>query len=616
MSDGVGTATFDGPAEPQRRVAGLACDRGPVPRVEPDRSEIRGRKGSIYYRAHSYHTKVPPEGIVGAIEHFTSPGSVVVDPFCGSGMTGIACLLSGRRGIISDLSPSAVHIARNYTAPADPEGVRAAGERILRSLSGTEAYLQSAPCRSCRAEARTEYAVWSDVFACPRCDSEIVFWEAGLTEDRQAIRTSVPCASCNGAWRKVELRWLRSIPVAISVACQGCGRRTHDPLSKAEQAQLVALDRRAIPEWYPTVAFEDTREMWRGQHRDQAISTSADFFTTRNLWALSCLWKRIGEIADGRTRDALRFVFTAIVNRASRRYQWHPKRPTNVLSSTLYIASLSYEFNVFSLFRRKLRAATALFESTAELQGRVDVHRGPAQDLSRIPDGSVDYIFTDPPFGSNIFYSDASFLWEAWLGEATETALETVVHRSMRRENGAKTLRDYEHLMARAFDEMGRILRPNAWASVMFHNSNDEVWSALQRSIDTSGFEVGAAVAFDKGQPSFKAVKGALAGERVPSFDLVLHLRRRMGASVPTPVGRGDRDVEKVLVDRLRAHLAEAPPRRRTTPYIHSLAMRVLLEEGLSLEGFSFRHIEDLCQEYFVSDGNQWTIAVRENPDE
>lgn len=616
MPEGMGAATFNGRAEAQSRLAVLTCDRGPVPLVEPDRSEIRGRKGSIYYRAHSYHTKVPPEGIARAIEHFTSPGGVVVDPFCGSGMTGIACLLSGRTGIISDLSPSAVHIARNYTAPADAKAVRAAGEKILRSLSGVEDYLQSAPCRSCGATARTEYAVWSDVFACPRCDSEIVFWDAALTEDRQAIRKSVPCASCSGEWKKVDLRWIRSMPVALSVACQKCGKRTEGPLSSAEQARWLALDRQAVPEWYPTVPFEDTREMWRGQHRDQGIATSADFFTTRSLWALSCLWKCIHEIGDGRTRDALRFVFTAIVNRASRRYQWHPKRPTNVLSSTLYIASLSYEFNVFSLFRRKLRAATALFESTAELPGAVDVHRGPAQDLSRIPDGSVDYIFTDPPFGSNIFYSDASFLWEAWLGEATETTLETVVHKSMKRENGAKTLLDYEHLMAQALAEMGRVLRPNAWASVMFHNSDDEVWSALERSIEASGFEVGAAVAFDKGQPSFKAVKGALAGERVPSFDLVLHLRRRNGAPAPTPTGRDERDVEAVLVDRLGAHLAEAPPRRRTTPYLHSLAMRLLLEEGLSLDGFSYRHIQELCQEHFVSDGDQWTIAVRDSPDE
>ena len=32
---------------------------------------------------------------------------------------------------------------------------------------------------------------------------------------------------------------------------------------------------------------------------------------------------------------------------------------------------------------------------------------------------SVDYVFTDPPFGSNIFYSDMSLFHEAWLGRRT-----------------------------------------------------------------------------------------------------------------------------------------------------------------------------------------------------
>ena len=597
------------------RLADLVGNRGPVDDRTPDRSEIVGRKGSVYYRAHSYHTKVPPEGIVGAIEHFTNPGDIVADPFCGSGMTGVACLLSGRRGVLSDLSPAAVHIARTYAAPANPEAVQAAGESLLRSLAALEANLQGIACRACGAGATTEYAVWSDVFACPRCGGEILFWTAGRSEDQQSIRKMIPCGSCDGEWRKAELRWLCSTPVVASVSCRGCGKRTQGPLSSTEQAELLALDRRAIPDWYPELPFEETREMWRGQHRDQGVHTSADFFTPRNLWALSSLWRSIHQLADERTRDALRFVFTAIVNRASRRYQWNAKRPTNVLTSTLYISSLSYEFNVFSLFRRKLRAATALFESTTGLAGQVDVHKGPAQHLSWIPDHSVDYVFTDPPFGSNIFYSDASFLWEAWLGETTDPALEAVVHKSVKPENGGKTLLDYERLMAEAFSEMNRILRPNAWASVMFHNSSDEVWSALERAIETAGFEVGAAVAFDKGQPSFKAVKGSLAGERVASFDLVLHLRRWNTAAVGIRSGRHNATAAaaaKVVVDRLRAHLAEAPPRRRTMPYVHSLAMRVLLEEGLPLEGFSYGNVEALCERHFVRDGERWALSTQE----
>ena len=84
--------------------------------------DIAGGKGSVFYRAHSYHTKVPVEGLIQLMEHYTDPGDVVLDPFCGSGQTGVAAVLTGRRAVLSDLSPAAVHIARGYTARVDPLG--------------------------------------------------------------------------------------------------------------------------------------------------------------------------------------------------------------------------------------------------------------------------------------------------------------------------------------------------------------------------------------------------------------------------------------------------------------------------------------------------------------
>lgn len=583
----------------------LNSDPTPVAPREPDRSEIVGRKGSIFYRAHSYHTKVPPEGIARQIEHYTNPGDVVVDPFCGSGMTGVAALMTGRRGFISDLSSAATHIARGYTSPVDSAELRRTGEQLLASLAPLEAELYGTGCPRCSDVARIEYTVWSDVFGCPACSREIVFWQSAVDAETGAIAKAIEC-SCGHMSAKRDLHWLRSEPVLQSVACRRC-KRVEREVDDAERARIAVLGRSTITAWYPTAAFESWREMWRGQHRTQAIDTAADFFTDRNLAALAELWAGVGRETDDALRSALRFAFTASVNRASRRYQWNPKRPTNVLSSTLYIASLSYEFNVFSLFRRKLKSAIDLNAATRAMSGSAHVFRTPAQSLDHLPDQSVDYVFTDPPFGSNIFYTDSSFLWEAWLDDLTDTTKEAVVHQSQRAEHGGKSLNDYEKLMREAFEEMARVLRPNAWASVMFHNSSDEVWSALARAIETSGFEVGSAVAFDKSQASFKGLKGQLAGEKVPNFDLVLHLRRqaagpRQRAAVPKAAA-----IRELVEARLIEHVAAAPPSRRSTAYLHSLVMRVLLEEQLPVDGFSYAAVETLCQSVLRWDGSAWT---------
>lgn len=579
-----------------------------VPERQPDRNEIVGHKGSIYYRAHSYHTKVPPEGIARLVEHYTDRGDWVLDPFCGSGMTGLACLMTGRQGVLSDLSPAAVHIARNYVSPCDPVSFAKAAAQLLDHLEPLELALYETRCGTCAERAVVEYTVWSDVFTCPACAHEIVFWEGARDPATGNIARAVRCGSCARAWSKRELLWRESTPVLQSIRCPTCRKRWEEPITSESRARALDFDRSHIPVWFPTSAFEQSREMWRGQHRDQGVLTAADFYTTRNLWALAAIFDHISHIRDARLREALRFLFTSIVNRASRRYQWNAKRPTNVLTSTMYLASLSYEFNVFSLLRRKVTALSRLYETTAHLPGRAEVCQSPAQSLVHIPDRSIAYVFTDPPFGSNIFYGDSSFLWEAWLGEQTEMELEAVINRSVRPERGGKTVHDYEKLMTEAFEEAARVLRQNGWMSVMFHNSSDEVWSALERSVEAAGFEVGSAVAFDKRQASFKGIKGQNAGERVPSFDLVLHLRHRAATRASRKVTTAI-SVRRIVATRLRDHLATAPPAHRSTPYLHSMAMRVLLEEGLPLHGFSYEAIEELCSELFDWDGAAWSLC-------
>ena len=568
----------------------------------PYRSEVVGGKGSVFYRAHSYHTKVPPEGIVRMIEHYTEPGDVVVDPFCGSGMTGVACLQTGRTGLLSDLSPAAVHIASGYAAAPDAIGFGDGARTLLDGLADLEAQLYGTRCAHCAADARIEYTVWSDTLDCPSCAHRIRFWDAAKQADGTLSKT-LCCPQCAATFRKNEATLTAPVPVLVSVSCPHCRRRDQRPLTKRELAAALRPRRSDIADWYPTTPFENWREMWRGQHRTLGIHTAADFFTDRNLCALAAVWRHANDSAH---RAMLRFAVTAVVNRASRRYQWNPKRPTNVLSGTLYVASLTYEFNVFSLLRRKLSAVGQLVGALADAPGTCTIAQSSAAALHHVDSGTVDYVFTDPPFGANIYYSDASFLWESWLDSFTPTAQEAVVSTSLPVAHGAKTLQDYEKLMSASFSEVARVLKPKAWASVMFHNSDDAVWSALERALESADLHLESAIAFDKTQPSFKSIKQITDQERVSSFDLVLHLRaaghgrkRRTPAAKTLP--------QDSLIAAIATHLTTATKRRRTTPYIHSFVMRTLLEAGRPLTGYSYRDVETLLGEHFDTVDGTWT---------
>jgi DNA modification methylase len=586
--------------EGQEVIKALDPHRGPVALRQPDDKEISGGKGSIYYRAHSYHTKVPVEGLVRLLEHYTDPGDVVADPFCGSGMTGLAAVLTGRRAVISDLSPAAVHIARGYTARADPSLVAVAGKKVLEALTPVENALYG------DSAGRIEYTIWSDVYACPDCEAEILFWESGVDHESGKLNVELRCPMEHGPYPKTVLQWLRSVPVQENLTPAAGRRRLVRKVNDATRI-LSFVAREDIPWWYPQTPWEVWREMWRGQHREMGIGTAADFFTPRNLYSLTALWHEIGQIDDTRIRDALRFVFTATVNRASRRYQWHPSRPTNVLSSTMYVASLNYEFNVFSLFRRKLSAIVELYQRTWLAPGVCEVRQGSATDLAWAPDQSVDYVFTDPPFGSNIFYADSSFLWEAWLSDATDIAAEAVVNKKLAPELGGKDLGGYEALMTTAMSEVARILRPNAWASLQFHNTDDKVWSSVQRAVEDAGFAVEAAVTMDKGQSSFKGLRHEGKGERVANFDLVLHLRRDLTTAPRRTKAVRESTREGVVVELL-AHVANAPRSRCTTPWLHSVVMRWLIAQGARLDGWSFTAVENLCAEIFDRAGGTWVV--------
>jgi hypothetical protein len=189
-----------------------------------------------------------------------------------------------------------------------------------------------------------------------------------------------------------------------------------------------------------------------------------------------------------------------------------------VLGGTLYISSLRYEWNVLSLWRRKANAVAKLFREVAIPPGAVEICRGSATALP-LADGSVDYCFTDPPFGAHIVYSDASLLWEAWLDDLTDRGDEAIVVSGG---TNPKSVDDYGALLLQSFREIHRVLKPDRHATVVFQATDPEVWGAVQRAASEAGLALLGATTLDKGQPSFKQIKGQVEGERVATSDIVL----------------------------------------------------------------------------------------------
>jgi hypothetical protein len=546
---------------------------------------VAHRSGGVY-GTHAYHTKVPPEAIAVCIEAHSQPGDLVLDPFCGSGMTGVAAGLSGRYAFLGDLSPAAVHIASNYTTPCDPDAFRGAVDRVLNKVGERVAALYRSVHDG--AEATVEYLVWSDIRACPACGAEQSMWahrEAGLRR--------ISCLECSEENAKRAMPVVGEIPVEANLSLPGRSRLVRDPTP--QDLGLDSLPRR-MP-WHPRNGFDSSRPMWRRGHHELGIETVADFYSRRNLAALGLLWEAASRERDTRLRSALRFSLTAIADRASRRYQWNSKRPTNVLGGTLYVSSLRYEWNVLSLWRRKTSAVGRLFASNPVPVEAVEVRQGNAAKLPLAVD-SVDYCFTDPPFGGHIVYADSSLLWESWLDDLTDTESEAIVVSGGDR---PKSIADYRALLTAGFTEVSRVLKPGRPATVVFQATDPAIWEAVQGATRDAGLSLVDATTLEKGQPSFKQVKGQVEGERVATSDVVLTLRNGRTRS---------RRVDSSPLEAAHSAILEiaAAGQRATTGHLYASVNARLLRDGHA-QVLGFEEVSALLEENFERSDEGWVVA-------
>ena len=246
------------------------------------------------------------------------------------------------------------------------------------------------------------------------------------------------------------------------------------------------------------------------------------------------------------------------------------------LTGTLYIPQLSSEANVLEVMRNKIKQLRRYYRAYGT--GRSEppsLLLGSATDLSSIPDASMDYVFTDPPFGSNIYYADCNLIWESWLGRFTNSSQEAVVNRALTVQRGGKSLEDYAALMRRALCEIARTLKPGAWATVVFHNTDAAVWKAIRDAAEAAGFSFHEAASLDRRQRSHKGYKGRSGSEDVAHFDVVFNLQKPKTVARAVPLRKAKTDiamlVRSVAKDRANRKPRDPgdPRRSDATPCVH-----------------------------------------------
>ncbi|MFC1584567.1 DNA methyltransferase [Fibrobacterota bacterium] len=517
---------------------------------EPFAADVSEGKNDPIYNVHSYHTKVPHKAIMRYILHYTEPGDIVFDGFCGTGMTGVAAQMCGdksiieslgyqvdqngkiqkqeessdrkkvwlsfskagiRNTILNDLSPSATFIAYNYNYQYHLDVFEIEVNKILKSIENDYGWMYETKHKDGET-GKINYTVWSDVFLCNECAKEIIYWDVALNSKEGKVKDEFNCNHCNSLLKKRNLqratstyldkylnkpvKLAKQVPVLIKYTID---KKSYTKIPDSKDYKLIEdIESKDVPFDIPVFPLPDGYNTNQPK-KSHGITHVHHFYTKRNLMILAAFNHHLEELNK-------KFLLTGVACRSTLMNRIHIKNyffggggwNAGYLKGTLYISSIPIETSIFEQLKDRLNAFLRAFNN--KKNSNAFIQTSSADELNLKPN-SVDYIFIDPPFGANINYSELNIIWEAWLKVKTNNSKEAVENPVQN-----KTISEYRRIMMLGFKEAYRILKPGRWMTVEFSNTKASIWNSIQSAIIESGFIIANISSLDKKQGSFKAV--------------------------------------------------------------------------------------------------------------
>lgn len=414
------------------------------------------------YAMHKYWGKKPFNIMADFIKKYTSPDEIVLDPFCGSGVSVSEAVFNGRKGVGIDINPSSILITKNVIQTFDIKLVLSEFHKI---------------------EAKVKHKI-QELYLVERngqkYEGQNFLWENGeLTEVRYS----------NGTRKRYS-----DVPNQLDI----------------EKAKELSYDK--INNFFPKENFFHNSRI--NANRENKIS---DLFTPRNLLALSLIFKEIDSISNIQVKDFFKFCFTASMGQASKMVFVIKKRNKTKENGSAKISEKKeigswvigywmpkdyFENNAWTCFENRFKK---IYKAKKE-QGKLGHNyqegksfdslyktdfllvKSPSQDyLKSLSDNSIDYILTDPPHGNRIPYLELSLLWNSWLKEKADFEKEIIISESKDRK---KDKNDYNYLMYAVFQECFRVLKPEKKLSFMFNSLNDDAWISSVEMFRSIGYKL------------------------------------------------------------------------------------------------------------------------------
>ena len=581
----------------------------------PYTDDIDTNKNDKLTNAHSYHTKSPFHAIQQYIEHYSEKGDVVLDCFTGSGMTGIAAQKSGRKAILMDLSPIASYLAYNYNSSVNSDVFLTQAGNILRELQEELGWMSETKHTDGRI-GKIRSILFSENFRCPLCNTDFVLWDYAVDIEKGVFNDPFICKNCGAEIKKSdcqklkikrfdkylnkEIEQVKIDPVEIVYVID---KKRYKKVPDKNDLELIEkIKNNTIPYHFPTDRMRVGGETRRNDKN--GLTHVHHYFTHRNLYVLSALLSKINLVKDEAVKSKLHIAFNSMLLRSSKKAILAVNYYFNggggyiaTISGNMYISSLFFEVEILEQFKTRVKKIDEINKHKLK-QDNIIISTQSSTDFSNIATSSVDYIFVDPPFGENLMYSELNYLYEAWLKISTNNSSEAIMNKSQN-----KSITEYNLLMQESFQNLFRVLKPNRWITVEYHNSKSAIWNGLQESLTKAGFVIAHTSILKNKGGSFvinvspnSVANDLMISAYKPNADFTHRFTTQAGANV-------ELEFIKLFLD----NLPPQPMIERTEKMLYSKMVAYYLQKGYQINLDAKTFYEMLFQNFISQDGFWFT---------
>ncbi len=530
----------------------------PPPKLEQLNYALVAKAHTPMYLMHKWWARKPHNVVAEYIKHYTKEGDVVLDPFVGSGVTALEAIKEGRKAIAIDLDPMATFITRMTGMPADLKEYEEEFKKIEAIIKDKIMDFYKTKCPKCRKDA---------IIICTH--------------------------------------WENSDPVKIMFKCPNCKIKDGKNPDKEDFDRIKETEKMKIPYWYPTTRLYYNSSPFMKKEKNESL---VDLFTKRNLICLSIIFNQINKISNSKIQDFMKFTFTSMVHLASKMC---PVRPTRQFSSfwpvhSYWVPPVYMESNVWLLFKSAATGKQGILAGKEDSNAQINFYKEAKKNdelndsanifikmhnalelTDIIPQNSVDYIFTDPPYGGAVQYFELSTLWASWLGMDLDYKDEITVNRQQE-----KDFEYYHKMLKAAFRQMYLVLKSGKYMTVTFHSTDIKVWNSIVKAVVMAGFELEKILYQPPARPS---AKGLLQPYGSAVGDYYIRFRKPEKENNITERQMDMKSYELEVVDAAKRIVGE---RGEPTIYQHILnGIMVELKGGRHLP-IGAKNIDDILKDY------------------